>query len=460
MRAALRFAQGARLSRHREEDVPISLISPTSHSQSNKDDEEDDDDPEEEEEPRWARADSTRSDSESIFRVLLQEGPGFSARLELDKLGVPVSPDLVRAVLLLLIRHVTDSNKPRCAKLGLKFFMWAGDRPTYRHTSAAFNLTLKLFSKCDETKAMWRLLDEMLETGLPTTALTFRTLVAASGAPGSARRLVEKFIQSKSFNFRPFKSSFNAILHSLVALNQYHLIEWVHQRMLQDGHSPDVLTFNVLLCAKYRLGKLDQFHGLLDEMGKSGLSPDLHTYNIILHVLGKGDKPLAALKLLNYMKDVGCVPSVLHFTSLIDGLGRAGNLPACQYFFDEMVRSGCEPDVVCYTVMLSGYAVAGEVDTAQKLFDEMVGRGRSPNVFTYGAMVRGLCLGGEYERACSMLRQVEEKGCVPASSVYRVMVAGLRSAGKDSEAEEIILRMEQKGLYPRLSARFRAYRRS
>ena len=87
------------------------------------------------------------------------------------------------------------------------------------------------------------------------------------------------------------------------------------------------------MCAKYRLGKLDQFHRLLDEMGQSGYSPDFHTFNILLHVLGKGDKPLAALNLLNHMKEVGCDPSVLHFITLIDGFSQAGNLEACKYFF-------------------------------------------------------------------------------------------------------------------------------
>ena len=147
-------------------------------------------------------------------------------------------------------------------------------------------------------------------------------------------------MMAKTFNYRPFRNSLNAILHSLLSLKQYRLIEWVYQTLIVEGHSPDVLTYNILLRAKYMLGKLDQFHRLLDEMERNGLAPDLHTYNLLLHVLGKGDKPLAALNMLNYMRDVGCEPSVLHFTNLMDGLSRAGNLEACKYFYDEMVKMG------------------------------------------------------------------------------------------------------------------------
>uniref|UniRef100_A0A1D1XE23 Pentatricopeptide repeat-containing protein At3g60050 n=1 Tax=Anthurium amnicola TaxID=1678845 RepID=A0A1D1XE23_9ARAE len=408
---------------------------------------------------RRRQTEQIRFHADQVFEVLLQEGPGFSARTELEKLQLQVSAGLVREVLLRILKFIDASNKPRCAKLGLKFFVWAGQRQDYKHTPNEYNLTLKIFAKCEELKAMWRLVDEMTQDGLPTTALTLNILISACGQAGMARKLVERFIKSKTFNYRPFKHSFNAILHSLIIVNHYRLIEWVYQKMLLDGHSPDILTYNVLMCAKYRLGKLDQFHRLLDEMSKNGFAPDLHTYNLLLHVLGKGDRPLAALKLLNYMKDVGCCPSVLHFTTLIDGLSRAGNTKACQYFFDEMVKRGCEPDVVSYTVMITGYVVTGEFDKAQIMFDQMINRGQLPNVLTYNSMIRGLCLAGKYDEACCMLKEVENKGCIPSSSVYRTMISKLRNAGKDSEADEIIRCMEENGYHTHLSSRFRGYRR-
>ena len=221
-----------------------------------------------------------------------------------------------------------------------------------------YNLVMKVFAECGEVKAMWRLFEEMTEKGLPVSSRTFHLLICASGKVGLRRRLVE----------RSSSRVLSTTVHTLLTIEQYSLIEWVHEKMILEGYSPDVLTYNVVMRAKYMLGKLDQFHRLLDEMGTNGLTPDLHTYNLLLHVLGKGDKPLAALNLLNYMSDVGCVPNVLHFTNLIDGLGRAGNLEACKYFFDEMIKKGCDPDVVCYTVMISSYVAAGEFEEAQRFF--------------------------------------------------------------------------------------------
>ncbi|KAF8672480.1 hypothetical protein HU200_049694 [Digitaria exilis] len=370
-----------------------------------------------------------------------------------------VSVKLMREVLFRIIVSVDSVNRERYPKLAYRFFVWAGQQEGYRHNTSTYNLVMKVFAQCGEVKAMWRLFEEMAEKGLPVSARTFHLLICASGQVGLRRRLVERFIKSSTFRYRSFRNAFNAILHTLLTIEQYSLIEWVHQKMIFEGHSPDVLTYNIVMRAKYMLGKLDQFHRLLDEMGKNELMPDLHTYNLLLHALGKGDKPLAALNLLNYMSDVGCVPNVLHFTNLIDGLGRAGNLEACNYFFDEMLKKGCEPDVVCYTVMIASYVAAGEFEEAQRYFDDMLVRGQLPNVYTYNSMIRGLCTAGEFDKAFSMLKEMESHGCTPNFSVYSSLVSRLRNAGKDSQANNVIQCMTDKGHYLHLLSRFEGYER-
>ncbi|KAJ4955152.1 hypothetical protein NE237_011935 [Protea cynaroides] len=398
-----------------------------------------------------------RSDADRILEILHQDVPGFDVRSALEELQLTVSTFLVREVLKRILRSINHSNKSLYAKLGYKFFMWASVQSNYGHTSNTYHLLMSIFANCQEWKAIGRLVDQMTENGLPTTARTFNILICTFSEAGMRRRLVERFIKSKTFNYRPFKHSYSAILHSLLAVNQYSLIEWSYRKMLVDKHSPDVLTYNILLCAKYRLGKFNEFQAVLDEMLRSGFSPDLHTYNILLHVLGKDDKPCAALKLLNHMKEVGCEPDILHFTTLMDGLSRTGNLVACRYFFDEMVKKGYMPDVVCYTVMITGYIVAGEFENAQKMFDEMTVKGQLPNVFTYNSMIRGLCMAQKFEEARTMLDEMESRGCNPNFIVYRTLVANLRNAGKLDEAYKVIEQMVQKGHYIHLRSKLEGY---
>ncbi|KAF7813201.1 pentatricopeptide repeat-containing protein [Senna tora] len=402
---------------------------------------------------------NARIDAKRVLDILGQDGPELDARLVLDKLHIRPSGLLLREVLFGILENINCENKSKCAKLAYNFFVWCSQHEAYRHTTNSYHLIFKIFAECEEFRAMWRLVDEMIEKGIPATARTFNILICTCGGAGLPRKLMERFIKSKTFNFRPLKHSYNAILHGLLVLNHYKLIEWVYKKMLLEGHSSDILTYNIVMYAKYRLGKVHQFNRLLNEMSSIGLSPDSHTYNILLHILGKGDKPLAALNLLNHMKETGIEPTVLHFTTLIDGLSRAGNLDACKYFFDEMINNGCMPDVVAYTVMITGYVMAGEIEKAQAMFQEMISREQIPNVYTYNSMIRGLCMAGKFDEALSMLKEMETKGCNPNFYVYSTLVNNLRNAGKLADAHKVIRQMMEKGKYAPLVFRLRRHRR-
>ncbi|CAN0891729.1 Pentatricopeptide repeat-containing protein At3g60050 [Linum grandiflorum] len=409
----------------------------------------------------WRRGGQRFDDAERVIEVLKRDEPGFDTKAALSELRIEVSWLLVREVLVRILRnvvvHCKGDDKPRWAKIGFKFFVWSGKN--YRHSTSSYNLMMKILAECNEFMAMWKVVDEMTKNGLPTTARTFNILICTCGEAGLARRVVERFIQSKTFNYRPYKHCYNAILISLLGVRHYRLIEWVHRRMVLTGFHPDILTYNVVMCAKYRLGELGEVWRLVDEMVRNGFKPDFHTYNIILHVLGKANQPFAARNLLNRMKDEGIDPCVLHYTTLIDGLSRAGNIEACEWFFDEMTTSGCYPDVVCYTVVITGYVVAGEFEKARALFDDMIVKGQLPNVFTYNSMIKGYCDAEKYKEACSMLDEMEAKGCRPNFRVYRTLVSGLRDAGRLREARGVVKRMIKKGQYGHLAAKIRGKKR-
>lgn len=395
---------------------------------------------------------SSRRDALRVLDILQQDGPGFDTRAALSMLGIRVSGVLVREVLLGILKNINYANKIRAAKLGYKFFVWSAQEGNYIHTVSSYHWIMKIFSECGQFMAMWRLFEEMTEKGFPVTARTFNILLCNEA--GLAKQIVEKFIKSKTFNYRPFKHSYHAILYSLLRVNQHKLIEWVFQKMLTDGHSPDILTYNILIHAKYRLGKSNQIHRLLNEMAQHGISWDVYTYSILLHVLGR-NKPHAVHDIWNHMKDAGIVPNVVHFTSLIDGLSRAGNMDASQHFFNEMIKLGCFPDVACYTVMITGYIAAGNLEKARELFDGMIINGMVPNVFTYNSMIRGLCMAGRFDEACSMLKEMECRGRNPNFLVYKTLVNHLRNAGKFSDAHKIVKQMLEKGKYAHLIKRYK-----
>jgi hypothetical protein len=136
--------------------------------------------------------------ADRILRILLQDGPGFSARQALDEMNLRVTNKLVTEVMFRFVVSVDSVNRERYPRLAYKFFLWAGQQEGYRHSTSMYNRVLKAFAQCGEVKAMWGLL-EMTEKGLPVSARTFHLLICTCGQAGLRRRLVERFVKSSSF---------------------------------------------------------------------------------------------------------------------------------------------------------------------------------------------------------------------------------------------------------------------
>lgn len=395
----------------------------------------------------------TMIEVEKVLEVLKLYLPGFDLNLALDGLQITVSHRLVKEVLFEILKNVNDATKERCSSLARKFFVWSSAAAArvenrgedYVHSTKSYHLMLKILSECEEGQKVKRLIDEMIEKEVVITPQTINILICTCGDDSGVRKQVKRIINSKTFNYKPYQNPYNAILHCLVVLRQDELIEWVYEQMSTKGIPGDTFTYNVVMWASYRLGKLCEFNSLLYGMVEKGYSPDLHTCNIILHVFGKSGNVKAARNFLEGMKRDGFCPNLLHFTALIDGLSKAGKLDDCEHFFDQMKEDGFTPDVVCYTVMITGYVVAGRLEKAQEMFDEMINGGQLPNVFTYNAMIRGFCMARKFKEAIAMLREMEYRGCNPNSHVYSTLVSNLRNAGKFSEAVNILNEMEAKG---------------
>ncbi|KAL6127122.1 hypothetical protein ACLB2K_075165 [Fragaria x ananassa] len=311
-----------------------------------------------------------------VLEVLEKDEPGFDAKAALDELDIKVSGPVVRGVLFEILKVVNYGNKMRCAKLGFKFFVWSGLKENYRHTAEAYHLMMKIFADCEEFKAMWRLVDEMIEKGHPTTARTFNILICT-------------------------------------CVKQYKLIEWLYQQMLAEGYSQDILTYNIMMCAKYRLGKLDQFHRLLDEMGRSGFSPDFHTYNLLLNVLdglSRAGNMEACKYFFDEMIKYDCLPDVVCYTVMITGYIVAGELENALELFDEMVIDGQLPNVFTYNSIIRGLCMVGKFEEACSMLKEMESRGVNPNFTVYSTLVSYLRNAGKLSKAHEVIQHMVEKG--------------------------------------------------
>ncbi|RVW27671.1 Pentatricopeptide repeat-containing protein [Vitis vinifera] len=231
-------------------------------------------------------------------------------------------------------------------------------------SSPAEFLAGKIFAESDEFKAMWRLVDEMIEQGFPVTARTFQILICTCGEAGLARRAVERLGKLDQFH-RLLEELGNKPLAALDLLNH----------MKEVGFDPSVLHFTTLIDGLSRAGNLDACKYFFDEMIK-----------------------------------LGCMPDVVCYTVMITGYIVAGELEMAQGLFEEMTVKGQLPNVFTYNSMIRGLCMAEKFEEARSMLKEMESRGCNPNFLVYNTLVGNLRNAGKLKEAHEVIRHMVDKG--------------------------------------------------
>ncbi|KAL8508409.1 hypothetical protein ACS0TY_018863 [Phlomoides rotata] len=278
--------------------------------------------------------DEVKSDAARILEVLHQDCPGFDAKPVLSDLGVRVSGLLVREVLFGILKIISYSNKNRCAKLGFKFFVWSSEQEDYRHTTNAYHMMMEIFAECEEFKAMWRLFDDMIEKGYLTTARTFNILICTCGEAGIARKVVERFIKSKTV------LHFTTLIDGLSRAGNLEACQYFFDEMVKQGCVPDVVSYTVMITGYVVAGQVDKAREIFSEMINRGQLPNVFTYNSMIRGLCMDRKFDEALLMLKEMESRGCNPNFLVYTTIVGYLRNAGKLYQAHEVIKQMVEKG------------------------------------------------------------------------------------------------------------------------
>jgi len=224
--------------------------------------------------------------------------------------------------------------------------------------------------------------------GVPCSEDLFICVLNSYKRAGLGERALKLFYRIKEFGCKPTVKIYNHLLDALVgeAENRFHAIGAVYENMKGEGLEPNVFTYNILLKALCKNGKVDGACKLLVEMSKRGCVPDKVSYTTVVAGMcrdGRVDEAREAAKRFG----VESVVSVCN--ALVCGLCKEGRIGEVFGLVNEMVVKGVDPDVVSYSSVISCLSDIGEVELSLAIFGQMVRRGCRPNVHTFSSLMKG-----------------------------------------------------------------------
>lgn len=205
--------------------------------------------------------------------------------------------------------------------------------------------------------------------------------------------------------------------------------------------SPNLVTYNTVLNACQRAGKLDEALATKEDLERYGLIPDARTYTSLIATVarkpslssGQND-PSLAFSLLKEMQDRGIRPNGMTFSALIDTCGRCQRTDLALQGLRIMLRQKSKEreatketaqqftlanEVGAWTAAIDACCKAGRLDTARRLFTEaMPSFGCMPNIVTCGCLLDSYLRQGRTSDALDVLRYMKKNRISPSPVLY------------------------------------------
>ncbi|KAL5972652.1 hypothetical protein ACLOJK_039457 [Asimina triloba] len=298
----------------------------------------------------------------------------------------------------------------------LRFFIWAGQQPNYRHTTVMYSRACEFLGIHRRPELVNDLLEAYQVERLPVSLKTFKVILNLCREAKLADQALEVLRKIRDFGFRPDTSSYNVVLRLFVEKNQISVAETLLGEMVLVGLYPDMITCVVMVRGLCNAGRLE-----------------------------------GARAILQRMRGFGCVPNVVVYSALLDGTCRSGSFGMALELLQEMEgeqESGCEPNVVTYTAVIQGMFEKGRVDEALTVWDRMRVKGCLPNWVTISTVINGLCVAGRVKDAYEVIERMVVEGSATSDQCYSSLVVSLLRIKDLLEAEKLVRKMLESGVRP------------
>jgi pentatricopeptide repeat protein len=194
-----------------------------------------------------------------------------------------------------------------------------------------YNAAIRVCGEAFDLKRALLLLKDLREQGLEPTIVTFGTLMTASERVGSIEGANTIFRAIKAQEIVPNEIFYGAAISCCRKADQSERAFLLLRKMIRDGLSPNVATFNTAIVAQVEghpaedsMRRAITIYKIMSSESHSMARPNRQTYNLLIRGLASAKKPLDAEALLRKMGEDGYVPDVDLFAITVTAYERNG----------------------------------------------------------------------------------------------------------------------------------------
>lgn len=241
-----------------------------------------------------------------------------------------------------------------------------------------------------------------------------------------------------------------AVYNSMINCHERDLprVESLFQEIIADNIKPNAITYNSMIYAYSKSGKLEKAVEFSSLMITEGIEHNQVTYNTMINVYSKNGDLEKAVQLFTKMIDGGFKPNSLIYNSIISIFGKLGYVERADGILQKMKDDGLARSAPIYNALIKCHE--RDLTRVASLFKEMIGEGIEPTVITFNTMIHAYTKSGNLGRAIELFARMLKDGVKPTQTTYNSMIHAYSTKGELDEAIELFSRMLEAGIKPNL----------
>jgi len=233
-------------------------------------------------------------------------------------------------------------------------------------------------------------------------------------------------------------SLYNALLDACVECKDTDAAEQIMKEAVSNGKA-DVVTYNTLVKAHVRAGKLQRAHSTMEVMRREGMPPNRITFNELLDA-AMGDRPEGAWSVVEQMQACGLKPNHITCSILLKSVqpgAKSVNIERTMAVVDDMED---EMDDVLLSSVVEACIRVGRADLLMPRLRKQRSSQRVQirNAHTYGSIIRAYGFVKDLEGVWDTWREMRMRRITPTSVTLGCMVEGLVSNGDPDSGYDLI----------------------
>jgi pentatricopeptide repeat protein len=322
------------------------------------------------------------------------------------------------------------------------------------HGPHTYGSMIRAYGYVNDIAGAWETWREMRRRHIAPTAVTLGCMVEAvvsNGDPEAGYELIQEVRADEQC-----RSLVNAVIYCSVLKGFSHLRKFdrvweVYQEVLAQKLQFSIVTFNTMIDACSRSGRMNHISALLESMVSQGIEPNLITYSAILKGYCQENQIEEAFSLMEACR-TKFAPDEVMYNTLLDGCARQGLYDRGMTLLADMESYGIKPSNFTLSVLVKLCTRAKKTDSAFEIVRDISRKYNfKPNCHVYSNLIQACIQHKDLARAFDVLDKCINEKVRPEVRTYSLLLRACISARHAQDAAGLIrAAVGLRGVHPNL----------